>query len=117
MNIKNFIVNESSKSITINFNSGDTACLTFEYLRVFTPSTSKKQNALVTHKKDVILNSIENLGKHGYRFIYDDQHNAIYSNEYLSLLIQEYEQRWQHYQTELKASGHSREALIDITQL
>ena len=64
-----------------------------------------------------MLSAIENVGKHGYRFIFDDLHSAIYSTEYLNLLIIEHEQRWQYYLTELKASGHSREAIINITQL
>jgi len=119
MNIKSFIINTNKKSITINLINGDTACLSFEYLRVFTPkiSNSTKQQALVTNKKLVTLSAIENLGKHGYRLVFDDQHSAIYSTEYLTLLIREHEQRWQHYLTELKASGHSREAIINITQL
>ena len=87
MRIKRFLINTSEKSITIDFIHGDTACLSFEYLRVFTPMA--KQNALVSHKKHVVLTSIENVGKHGYRFIFDDQHSAIYSTEYLIVLINE----------------------------
>jgi DUF971 family protein len=119
MSIKHFIVNNSNKNITINYTNGDIACLTFEYLRVNTPSINNlaKQKTLVTHKKGVILSLVENIGKHGYRLIFDDQHSAIYSEEYLTLLIHEYKQRWQHYQDELKASSHSREALINIKQL
>ncbi len=119
MNIKNFTLSNNEKSLTINFINGDSACLSFEYLRVFTPkaNNSAKQETLVTHKKSVVLAAIENVGKHGYRFIFDDQHSDIYSAKYLTLLINEYEQRWQHYLAELKASGHSREAMINITQL
>ena len=119
MNIKKFIINHNEKSLTINFIKGKATCLSFEYLRVFTPtmSNSPKQQALVTHKKLVRLNAIENVGKHGFRLTFDDQHSAIYSSEYLALLSKEYEQRWQHYLTELQASGHSREAMINITQL
>tara|TARA_R110001583_G_scaffold1152_7_gene9551 strand:- start:4315 stop:4674 length:360 start_codon:yes stop_codon:yes gene_type:complete len=119
MRIKSFIINTNKKSITINLSNGDTACLGFEYLRVFTPKSndSAKQQVLASHKKLVMLSAIENVGKHGYRFIFDDQHSAIYSTEYLNLLIIEHEQRWQYYLTELKASGHSREAIINITQL
>ena len=119
MNIQNFIINTREKSLTVNFINGKTACLSFEYLRVFTPkvSDSQKQKTLVTHKKQVILTTIENVGKHGYRLIFDDQHSDIYPAEYVALLIKEYKQRWQHYLNELKASGHSREAMIGITQL
>lgn len=119
MRIKCFNINSNKKSITIDFINGDTACLDFEYLRVFSPNVQKstKQQTLVTHKKQVLLNTIENVGKHGFRFIFDDQHSAIYTTEYIALLIKEQEQRWQYYLTELKASGHSREAMINITQL
>jgi len=119
MNIKKFIICNNEKRLTINFINGESACLSFEYLRVFTPKThnSAKKDTLVTHKKSVTVSAIENVGKHGYRFVFDDQHSAIYSIEYLTLLINEHMQRWQHYLTELKASGHSREAMIDITQL
>jgi DUF971 family protein len=116
MSIKHFLINKNEKSITIDFTHGDTACLSFEYLRVFTPVQSKEQS-LVTHKKDILLIAIEHLGKHGYRFIFNDQHSAIYSAEYIALLVQEHNKRWQHYLTKLKASGHSREAMINITQL
>jgi DUF971 family protein len=119
MNIKQFTINNKDNSLTIEFVKGKAACLAFEYLRVFTPNNnnSAKQSPLVTHKKLVVLQAIENIGKHGYRLVFDDQHSTIYSEEYLVLLIKEYEQRWQHYLAELQASGHSREAMIDITQL
>ncbi|MBL4942617.1 MAG: DUF971 domain-containing protein [Colwellia sp.] len=119
MSIKKFIINHSEKSLIINVVKSKATTLTFEYLRVFTPSinNASKPAPLVTHKKLVRLNAIENIGKHGYRFIFDDQHSAIYSTEYIALLIKEHDQRWQHYLTELQTSGHSREAMINITQL
>ena len=119
MQITKFIINHHKKSLTVNLIKGKAVCLHFEYLRVFTPAmnSSPKKQTLVTHKKSVNLLAIESVGKHGYRFIFDDQHSAIYTFEYLLILSKEYEQRWQHYLTELKASGHSREAIINITQL
>ena len=119
MSIKSFLINTNKKSITINFINGDTACLNFEYLRIATPvkNSSAKQTNLVTHKKLVLLNAIENVGKHGYRFIFDDQHSAIYTESYLDGLCQRNNELWQQYLNELKASGHSREAMITITEL
>lgn len=117
MNITGFIINNAENSLTINTVKGKTAQLSFEYLRVFTPITGKKQQALVSHKKSIKLAIIENVGKHGYRLNFDDQHSAIYTSDYLEQLIKEHDQRWQHYLSELKASGHSREAMINITQL
>lgn len=117
MIITGFIINNAEKNLTINTVNSKAAQLSFEYLRVFSPTTGNKQPALVTHKKSITLTTIENVGKHGYRLAFDDQHSAIYSSEYLELLVKEHEQRWQHYLSELKTSGHSREAMIDITQL
>lgn len=117
MKITRFTLNKHEKNLTIDFVEGKVASFTFEYLRVFSPQKTSKNQSLITHKKLITLISIENVGKHGYRFIFDDQHSAIYSVEYLTTLFKEYQQRWQHYLTELKASGHSREAMINITQL
>lgn len=118
MIITRFIINNTENNLTINMGKSKIARLNFEYLRVFTPTTdSHQKQALVSHKKEVKLTTIESVGKHGYRFIFDDQHSAIYSAPFLELLIKEHDQRWQHYLNELKTSGHSREAMINITQL
>lgn len=118
MSIKSFVINTAEKSITIEFFDGDTACLNYEYLRISSPASGpKQQSSLITNKKMVILTAIENVGKHGFRLVFDDQHNAIFSAEYIKLLIKEYKERWDRYLTELKALGHSREALINITEL
>ena len=119
MNIKRFIINKNEQSITIELSKGKTHCLSFEYLRVFPPNLEgpTQQKQLITNKKLVSITAIESVGKHGYRFIFDDQFSAIYPADYLMVLIKEQKQRWQHYLEEMKASGHSREAIINVTQL
>ncbi|MBL4821985.1 MAG: DUF971 domain-containing protein [Colwellia sp.] len=117
MTITGFIINNAERALTVNTVKSKVYQLSFEYLRVFSPTADGQKRALVSHKKSVKLTTVENVGKHGYRLTFDDQHFAIYSADYLELLIKEYEQRWQHYLSELKASGHSREAMINITQL
>ncbi|WP_114326801.1 gamma-butyrobetaine hydroxylase-like domain-containing protein [Candidatus Colwellia aromaticivorans] len=117
MNITGFTINNAEHNLTLKFVNSKVAQLSFEYLRVFSPTTGNKQPALVSHKKSIMLTTLENVGKHGYRLTFDDQHSAIYSSDYLEQLIKEHDQRWQHYLSELKASGHSREAMINITQL
>ncbi len=119
MTITRFIINKIDKNLTVYLNKGKKAELSFEFLRVFTPTipNPKQQKSLITHKKQVELMAIENVAQHGYRLVFDDQHNAIYPTDYLALLIKEYPQRWQRYLEEVEASGHSREAMINITQL
>lgn len=117
MNISGFTINLTEKNLTINFINSKPAQLSFEYLRVFSPPTNNKQQPLITHKKQITLNAIETVGKHGFRLVFDDQHSDIYSSEYLELLVKEQSQRWQHYLSKISASGLSREAMINITQL
>jgi len=126
MLIKTFTLNTKQKSLLIDFytqnNTLTTHILSFEYLRISSPDsigkkTKSGQPQIISHKKEVILSNIESVAKHGYRFIYDDGHSAIYSEEYIQLLAKEYEVRWQHYLADIKANGYSREAMIDFKQL
>ena len=98
------------------------AQLSFEYLRISTPDSSgdkskSGQPQPIAHKKDVALINIESVAKHGYRFIFNDNHKAVYSEAYIQTLVEEYDSRWQAYLSSLKISGHSREAMINFKQL
>lgn len=101
----------------------DTWTFSFEFLRVIPfpvqPNQAGKEQAqkVPAHKKAVKLISIESVGKHGHRFVFDDEHHTIYSLDQLSLLHQQADILWQQYLDALSASGHSREAMIDIVQL
>ena len=125
MNITHFVIDNNQHSLTIKFaasKASENTELSFEYLRISSPANSAKklksgQVAITSHKKAVLLVNIESVAKHGYRLIFDDDHSAIYSEEYLQVLAVEYKVRWPQYLAELKASGHSREAMIDIKQL
>lgn len=115
--IKSFKLNQHEGLLAITLNDDAVMTFTFEFLRVFSPAVSQKGNQLITHKKLVKVSSIESVGKHGYRFIFDDTHQAIYAVEYLQQLDRESSQRWQHYLSEIAASQHSREASIEIKEL
>jgi len=123
MKIARFLIDNTLNNLTIEF-SADVAIeniqLSFEYLRISSPANSTKKSKtsqVTTHKKDVLLTNIESVAKHGYRFIFDDDHSAIYSEQYIQTLVLEYELRWQDYLAELKTSGHSRDTMIDFKQL
>ncbi|PKG85410.1 hypothetical protein CXF85_07460 [Colwellia sp. 75C3] len=123
MKIARFIIDNTLHNLTIEFSASaaiKNTQLSFEYLRVSSPanSTKKPKTSQVTaHKKDILLVNIESVAKHGYRFIFDDEHSAIYSEDYVQTLALEYEIRWQSYLNELKTSGHSRETMINFKQL
>lgn len=121
MTIKRFIINKTDKTLSLQVelakDNTQVECyiLSFEYLRISLPSVKNK--TVISHKKQVELLAIEPVAKHGYRFLFDDQHSAIYSDDYLQELITEHDFRWQAYLDELKGSGHSREAMITIKQV
>jgi len=122
--IERFTLNNKECQLSIScapskVSSGEVVLLSYEFIRVMSPqgSTGKQGKALISHKKQVQLLAIESVAKHGYRFVFDDQHSAIYSENYLQGLCQRYKELWQQYLGELQTSGHSREAMNDITQL
>ena len=119
MKIQAFLINKVENKLTIEFENNTTESLDFEYLRISTlvAENIKGKAVLPSHKKNVQLQAIDIVGKHGYRLNFDDQHNAIYTENYLKQLITEYQLRWDKYLMALKESGHSREAMINITQL
>ncbi len=125
MKIQSFVLDNDQKKLKVEFSTSEKIAdtlLSFEYLRISSPANSAKkmkngQVAIISHKKDVALINIESVAKHGYRFIFDDNHNAIYSEDTILTLAAEFEERWSNYLSELKASGHSREAMIDFKQL
>ncbi len=125
MIITGFIIDNTLRNLTIEFSADANITntqLSFEYLRISADENSAKKNKagqiqVISHKKNVLLTSIESVAKHGYRLRFDDGHSAVFSEEYLQTLTLEYEKRWQDYLTVLKDSGHSREAMIDFKQL
>ncbi|GAA0811590.1 DUF971 domain-containing protein [Colwellia sp. D2M02] len=119
MNIKRFTLNNENKILIIDFDNSSSYQLPYEYLRISSPSVknSKGVKELICHKKQVQLSAIECVAKHGYRLLFNDNHSAIYSAEYLLQLATEHDIRWQDYLAQLANSGHSREAMIEIKQV
>ncbi len=125
MKITRLVIDNEQRSLVVEFSApkqSSNAQLSYEYLRISSPAIANKkqkngQKLIESHKKNVSLIKIECVAKHGFRFIFDDGHDDIYSEAYIQTLIQEYQIRWQSYLTALKASGHTREAMIDIKQL
>ncbi len=119
MKITSFVIAESKQHLTIELSTRVNYQLPFEYLRISSPeiNTGKAKSAPISNKKQVKLIALECVAKHGYRLLFDDQHNAIYSEDYLIRLAKEHEQRWQDYLEQLAQHGHSREAMIEIKQV
>lgn len=118
--ITNFTLNKADTSLDVCLDPDIKLNYSFEFLRVFSPSEwGKSQPAIpkVFHKKQVQLTSIESVGKHGYRFIFDDGHKDLFTPEYLNNIAQQYESLWSTYLSQTNNAGNNREQTIDITQL
>ncbi|WP_440875036.1 gamma-butyrobetaine hydroxylase-like domain-containing protein [Thalassotalea sp. PLHSN55] len=113
-----FTLKKDEKLLLVELDQQSVITLPFEYLRVFSPLVQSHQgNNIVSHKKMVQIRKIESVGKHGYRFLFDDDHSAIYGTTYLIQLFHEYDIRWKGYLANIANSAHNREANIDIKQL
>lgn len=96
-----------------------TARLTFEYLRVHSPSAEVKghapgQDVLQVGKKNVDIVGLEPVGNYAIKIRYSDGHDSgIYSWDYLESLIVNHDKNWTEYLQRLVEAGASREG--DLT--
>jgi len=120
MSIIQFSISSNQKKLTISFDNNLQISLSFEYLRVFSPtSANPKQGNTppeVFHKKNVQLTLIEPLGKYGHRLVFDDKHSAIFSDDILINLSENYEINWQKYCKSL-TSSKNRESSINFVEV
>ena len=106
---------QKSRLLTIAFDDGQTFELTFEYLRVSSPSAEVKghapgQEVLQTGKENVGIMALEPIGHYALRIIFDDGHDTgLYSWSYLYELGAEQPARWQAYLDRLSAAGYARQ--------
>ncbi len=104
-----------SRRLLIDFDDGFQFDLSFEYLRVNSPSAEVKghgpgQETLQTGKENVRVTAIEPVGHYAVRLIFDDGHDTgLYTWKYLYELGTEQESRWQAYLDRLKAAGYARQ--------
>ena len=105
---------KKSRLLTIRYADGREFDLSFEYLRVHSPSAEVKghgpgQETLQTGKENVAVVEIEPVGRYAVRLIFDDGHNTgLYTWKYLYELGDDYDARWQSYLDRLEAAGYAR---------
>ena len=93
----------ASRMLEIVFADGARHALSFEFLRVHSPSAEVQghgpgQETLVTGKQDVGIRAIEPVGAYAVRLVFDDGHDSgLYSWKYLRELADERAARWERY--------------------
>ena len=85
---------QKSRVLEVTFEDGERYCLTYEYLRVFTPSAEARghgpeQEVLQVGKREVAIERVETVGNYAIRILWNDGHNTgIYSFEHFRRICQ-----------------------------
>ena len=109
------LLRKKSKLLVVSFEDGSEFNLSFEYLRVHSPSAEvvghgPGQETLQTGKEDVGITRIDPVGHYAIRLVFDDGHDTgLYSWTYLHELGHNMEANWQRYLDRLAAAGYARE--------
>ncbi len=109
-------LHQKSRQMEICFDGGERFELSYEFLRVYSPSAEVRghgpgEEQLQVGKKDVDIVSIEPVGSYAVQPSFSDGHNSgLYSWDYLYAIGRERDALWQQYLERLEAAGASREA-------
>ncbi len=112
-------LHQKSRRMEITFSDGRRFELSYEFLRVYSPSAEVRghgpgQEVLQTGKRDVDIVGLEPVGSYAVQPQFSDGHNTgIYSWDYLYDLGASGEALWQDYLKRLEAAGASRD--LDTT--
>lgn len=108
-------LHQKSRLLEIAFADGERFELSYEYLRVFTPSAEARghgpgQETLQVGKRDVGIERIEPVGNYAIRPVFSDGHDSgLYSWDLLYNLGKHRDELWQTYLDRLAAEGKSRD--------
>ena len=109
-------LHQKSRLMEIAFSDGSRFELSYELLRVYSPSAEVRghgpgQETLQVGKREVGISTVESVGHYAIRPTFTDGHDSgIYSWEYLYDLGDRHDDLWQRYLDRLAEAGASRDA-------
>jgi DUF971 family protein len=109
-------LHQKSRRMEIAFSDGSQFELSYELLRVYSPSAEVRghgpgQEVLQAGKREVEILSLEPSGSYAVQPAFSDGHDTgIYSWDYLYWLGKNREKLWREYLERLEQAGASREA-------
>jgi DUF971 family protein len=109
-------LHQKSRVMELVFSEGSRFELSFELLRVYSPSAEVRghgpgQEVLQVGKREVDISALEPVGNYAVQPMFSDGHSTgIYSWDYLFWLGTNRDSLWQEYLTRLREAGASREA-------
>ena len=108
-------LHQKSRILELAFESGERFELSYEFLRVFTPSAEARghgpgQETLQVGKRDIGIERIEPVGNYAIKPVFSDGHDSgLYSWDMLYNLGVHHDELWQAYLDRLAAAGASRD--------
>ena len=109
------VVHQQSRALELEFGDGSSHRLSFEFLRVHSPSAEVRghgpgQEVLQVGKRDVGIERIDPVGNYAIQPRFSDGHaTGIYSWDYLHRLVRDQDRMWQDYLRRLEEAGQSRD--------
>jgi DUF971 family protein len=106
---------QKSRVMELAFADGSRFDLSFELLRVYSPSAEVRghgpgQEVLQTGKREIEISTLEPVGSYAVQPTFSDGHNTgIYSWDYLYWLGQNHDSLWKQYLDRMQEAGASRE--------
>jgi DUF971 family protein len=116
-------VKRKSGLVSLGFDSGELFDLSFEFLRVHSPSAEVKghgpgQEVLQIGKKNVQIKGLSPIGHYALQIEFDDGHDSgLYSFTYLYQLATHQETLWSRYLRALEEAGASRDPDVQVIRL
>jgi len=108
-------LHQKSRLLELSFEDGQHFQLTFEFLRVLSPSAEVRghgpgQEKLQAGKQEVDIERIEPVGNYAVKLVFSDGHDSgLYSWDYLYELGCNQDALWQDYLEKMAAAGLSRD--------
>ena len=109
-------LHQNSRILELTYENGDRFELTYEFLRVFTPSAEARghgegQEVLQTGKRNIEILRIEPVGNYAIKPVFSDGHDSgLYSWDMLHSFCVNREELWQAYLEKLQAAGANRDS-------
>ena len=109
------VVHQKSRVLELEFEDGRSHRLSFEFLRVHSPSAEVRghgpgQEVLQVGKRNVGIDRIEPVGNYAIQPRFTDGHaTGIYSWDYLQRLARDHDRMWEDYLRRLEEAGQGRD--------
>ena len=108
-------LHQSSRKLEIAWSSGERFTLSYEFLRVNSPSAEVRghgpgQEVLQVGKREINIAAVEPVGVYAVKLTFTDGHDTgIFSWDYLYDLGLKQEANWKTYLSRLEQAGRSRD--------